>query len=280
MNLNDLVSKLRDIFRAKGLDPDLSGFKDNWKVAGPDEDEHPAVGAIDYMKTSGAPTFNSGWWQGARITAAYQGRIGGTIVPRSVVVHTTDTMPGGFNAIVKSWTTTLGVGCCAHFMIGRDEKDGVVQFVPIVRNGNHAGGPIHGNFKLNTGALVHPNLWTVGIELDAGGLCRRVGNTVVHPDTKRVLASNEVYWGSSGKPWHVVTDYQLNVLDTLLRDLKAALKPMDSGVTIAPDGSYAENGVPWAAPWRNDIVGHVTLDPVNKTDPGEQVIQWLKNRKD
>lgn len=39
-----------------------------------------------------------GWWIQAMQKPAHKGRIGGTIVPKAVVVHTTDMMTGTFNA--------------------------------------------------------------------------------------------------------------------------------------------------------------------------------------
>lgn len=280
---------------------------------GPPQDEHPPV-ALRQMVASGTgqgdtpmangtvgsntwdphDSWDLGWWRGARRTPAFSGRVGPHIVPRCVVVHTTDTMPGGFNAIVRSWQNTLGPGCCAHFMIGRGPEDGVVQFCSIMNNGNHAGGPVvngmprHGWWKFaqpdgGYSGLVHPNLIAVGIEIDCGGALQKITNPkdltraqVIHPDTKRVVPFADVFWDPDGRPWHKVTEYQLEVLRQLLRDLGPCLKPLPLDTVVVPDGDYKANGVPWAGSYRNDLVGHVTLDPVGKTDPGSQVYQWLK----
>ena len=52
---------------------------------------------------------------------AHSARIGGTINPRGIVLHTTDTLRGTMAAIVRSWTTTPGHGEAAHVIIGWDE---------------------------------------------------------------------------------------------------------------------------------------------------------------
>lgn len=44
---------------------------------------------------------------------------------------------------------------------------------------------------------------------------------------------------------------------------------------VRPNGDYKANGVPWAK-MEGAIVGHATLDPTNKTDPGPFVTAWLK----
>ncbi len=38
------------------------------------------------------------------------------------------------------------------------------------------------------------------------------------------------------------------------------------------------NGKPptWSAPPSSSLVGHVTLDPNRKTDPGPQMMSWLR----
>jgi N-acetyl-anhydromuramyl-L-alanine amidase AmpD len=49
-------------------------------------------------------------------------------------------------------------------------------------------------------------------------------------------------------------------------------------VTIASNGTYTDNGAKWAQLEHARIVGHVTLDPGNKTDPGPELIDWIKSR--
>jgi hypothetical protein len=263
---DNLAARLRAIF---GSVP--GGF--DWETAGPSDDEHPIVRASEQAWSDHGPTFVDGWWTGADRKPAHAKRIGPAIVPRAIVVHTTDTL-NAFDAIVKSWTTTPGAGNAAHFMIGRTSGEGVVQFAPITRNANHAGGHVHGNFQSASTGLIHPNTVSVGIELEAGGRLKRAGSTWVHPDTKKVVPDANVYVDARGVGWHVVTDYQLAVLDSLLDGLWMQLQRRK--LVAVPDDDYAKNGVPWAG-MPGELVGHVTLDPINKTDPGPQVLQHLRS---
>ena len=145
---------------------------------------------------------------------AHPGRVGGKINPVVTVVHTTDMMPNTFKALLDSWTGKAGNGACAHFIIDRDGK--VYQLVSIFRNGNHAGGPIHGNFKLVSGELVHPNLVSVGVELHAGGLLKGKPGAWVHPDSGLRVDDDDVIVDVKGRGWHRVTAAQLGALDALL----------------------------------------------------------------
>lgn len=215
---------------------------------------------------------------------AHPARVGGPIQPYAVVVHTTDTIDGK-GAIEHSWTTTSGNGACAHFIIGRQGQ--LTQFIPINRNGNHAGGPIHGNWSM-AGKTIHPNLVSVGIEIESGGyLGRRQGSGWVHPDTRRVLPDEDVYIDPRGIGWQRIPDLALSTLARLLDALDLALGPypgdgnsaFTSLATVVPDGDYKANQAdgygPTKTPW---LVGHVTLDPVNKTDPGWQGMEWVTER--
>jgi hypothetical protein len=91
-----------------------------------------------------------------------------------------------------------------------------------------------------------------------------------------MVPEKDVWWAPDGVPWHVVTEYQFDKLRQLLEDLKAVLHPMPGDVKVIPDGDYQANGVPWAAPWRPDLLGHVSLDPVNRNDPGPQVLSVVR----
>lgn len=224
--------------------------------------------------------FVDGWYDGAVKCPANEGRIGPKITPRTIVVHTTDTMPGGFRAIIKSWMTTRGAGNAAHFMVGRTEADGIVQFVPINRNGNHAGGITHGWWQVMGSGKVHPNTISIGIEIDAGGKLRKLPTgVVIHPDTKRVVKDPDIYWDTEGKPWHRVTDYQLAILQELIRDLRSTLSFFNFGNYIIPSGDYKDNGALLAKSTKNWLVGHWTLDPYNKSDPGPQVMEIINEFK-
>lgn len=215
---------------------------------------------------------------------AHPARVGGAIQPYAVVVHTTDTIDGK-GAIEHSWTTTSGNGACAHFIIGRQGQ--ITQFIPINRNGNHAGGPIHGNFKVN-GSLVHPNLVTVGIEIENGGyLGKRTNAGWKHPDTGKILPDEDVFVDPRGIGWQHHTPESLATLGHLVDALDTTLGPFPGDPTpahkepavVVPDGDYRANQADGYAliftPW---LVGHVTLDPVNKTDPGWQGMGWVKER--
>lgn len=248
----------------------------DWGTAGPLREHDP--GSIDA----------DGWYTRARRVDAHPGRIGGTIEPKTLVIHTTDMPEDTFDALVKSWATRGGgmYTAAAHFIIGRTPAQGVVQMVGTGRNGNHAGGsrivdgksePFHGWYRLKDGKLVHPNLWAVGVELhNAGRLGKRTVAGFVHPDSKRIIPDDEVFLDSHGVGWHKVTDYQLEELGLLIAAARAKLGKIPGGVTIVPNGSWTDNGVQWAQPSSTvQIVGHVTLDPTNKTDPGPQVLAWL-----
>ena len=78
----------------------------------------------------------------------------------------------------------------------------------------------------------------------------------------------------------MATPYQREMLSVLVGDLQSCLKPFASGVGIRPTGEYKAEGVPWAESGRlmypKNCVGHVTLDPVRKSDPGPQVTAWME----
>lgn len=247
----------------------------DWGTAGPDEAD--------------GGEFVDGWWSLARRVDAHAGRVGGPIVASTVVVHTTDMAPGTMGTLVAAWKRSAGRGACAHFVLGRTPEDGIVQMIPITRNGNHAGGsklvdgklvPWHGDWRIG-GRLVHPNRVAVGIELDcAGHLGKRVpGKGWVHRDSGVVIPEPDVHVDAKKVGWHKVTDYQLEMLGRLLDDVGPELAPLPADAQVIPNGTYVENGVPWAAvEGLPRVVGHVTLNPNNKTDPGPQVMAWLAAR--
>jgi hypothetical protein len=217
-------------------------------------------------------TWERGWWYENR-QPAHAGRIGSPIVPRAVVVHTTDTL-GGYTGMVKRLTTEKGAGSCCHFMIDRDGH--CTQFVPITRNGNHAGGKVHGNWA-ELRRTIHPNSISVGIELVGGGkLKQRKDGTCYHPDSGKDVPLDQVYWDVKNRPWHKITEQQLYTLRKLLDDLRLVLKPLGPAI-VEPDDDYKKHGVDYFAhPPANWLVGHVSLDPINKQDPGPQIMTWLK----
>ena len=193
-------------------------------------------------------TWTAGYYSGARRVDAHPGRVGGPIVPWAVVVHTTDMAPETFAALVSAWRTKPGVGDCSHFLIGRDAMEGVVQFVPIDRNSNSAGGPHHGVFVAG-GIEWHPNTVSVGVELHCAGGVQRIGgewrlveggkptgapipDLDVIPDPAR-----------PGRGWHRVTDYQYAQLETLLHELEY------DGLGAAPGGVVARSTFQAPAEW-------------------------------
>jgi len=234
------------------------------------------LGKLNPKPPAPAPTIEAwadGWLSSARREEIHSSRIGGPIKPWGVVVHTTDMVPNSFGALIKAWQASAGKGNGAHFLIGRDESQGVVQLAPVDRNGNHAGGPAHGWFTV-AGRQIHPNSVTVGIEVHNAGKLRLVegqwrndAGKVFDPDN----VSPDPLRGDVG--WHTPTPYQLEKLDALLRALASQLAP-------APPAGLVPNGVSpaWSAPPSGALVGHVTLDPNRKTDPGPAIMAWLRAR--
>lgn len=224
-------------------------------------------------------SFVNGWYTGAARVDAHAGRIGGTISPEVITVHTTDTTAGTSAAIINSWHTTSGNGACAHFVI--DRAGAITQLVPITRNGNHAGGtPKHGWFSADGGkTLIHPNTIAVGIEIENGGyLGRQQNGKWIHPDTRREIAASDVKVDSRGIGWHAVTDAQYNALEQLIGDLRKTIGPPRANLKVIPDGDYKTNMVTWAGVERPGVHGHASLDPVNKTDPGPFTMDWIRAR--
>lgn len=224
------------------------------------------------------------WWSRAIRKPAHCGRVGPAIKPWAIVLHTTDMLPKA--SVVNSWTTTPGKGQCAHFLIGRTPAEGVVQFVSIDRNGNHAGGskevdgklvPYHGWFIVD-GKRVHPNTVSIGIEIHNAGQLRLVDGKWRSWDYQHKQPQGdpfapedvEVDAHRPTRGWHKLTQYQHDTLTALLADLEAVLAPMPANVTIESNGPQTN---PWAKVASCRIVGHVTLDPDRKTDPGPEVMR-------
>lgn len=265
----------------------------NKPVAGPPEDEHPPVSVFkviganwgnvtDPAATKSAPWVN-GWWVGAQRTPAHPGRIGASILPKSAVIHTTDMFSSdpdstaSYRALVKQWTTTPGKGNAATFSLGRTPAQGVHQYCPITRNSNHAGGSPHGWFRTKVGGLVHPNTCCVGIELHCAGVLDRTPKGWVHRDSGLRVPDEDVTVDNRGHGWQIPTPYQMATLRQLLVDLEPCLGTWDAGTTVVPNGDYRDNQVPYAVTPSLTVVGHATLDPVNRMDPGPYVMQWLKD---
>ena len=226
-------------------------------------------------------TWTDGRYAPARRVDAHPGRVGGTIAPWAVVVHTTDMPPETFDALVSSWRTRPGAGDAAHFLIGRDETAGVVQFVPITLNANHAGGPTHGVFVDAKGTSYHPNLVAVGIELHCAGGVHYLGGEwrlledgkpsgLPIPDLDVILDP-----ARPGRGWHKVTDYQYQQLEALLHELEY------DGLAAAPLGVVAKSPFetpPAEALGVGRICGHWSLDAKSRNDPWTPTMAWLRAR--
>lgn len=234
------------------------------------------------------PTFTDGWYNAARRSKSI--RAGGPITPRGVVVHATACVPGTMASLLRQQATQGGNGSSYHFLLGRRAPTatelleeqwpsaGLAQIIPIIRNGNHAGGAragFHGKV-IAPGLSDHPNLHYVGIEIDCACRLQFSHGVAIHPETSTPIAPEDVWLDERGKPWHRVTDYQLETLGRLLDDLDAVLVRFPSGTTIAPNGSVPS----WGMCSGTRFIGHVTLDPANRSDPGPQVMAWLRERYD
>jgi hypothetical protein len=224
-----------------------------------------------------AGSFSDGWWSLAQQVPAFPGRIGGAITPFAVVVHTTDMTPESWDALIHSWTTQLGPGDAAHFLIGRDAATGLIQLAPVTNNANHAGGSGHGNFVAGA-QKWHPNSVSVGIEVHCAGAVQQVngdwhlieggvaqGDPIpeedVIPDPQR-----------PGRGWHKVTDWQYDQLQKLLVGLETVLDAL-------PDGCVAqsiEQPPAYGIFPTGRRVGHVSLDAANRGDPWPPTCDWMR----
>jgi hypothetical protein len=223
-------------------------------------------------------SFNQGWWSLATRRDAHHGRVGGPINAFSTVVHTTDMVPESFNGLINRWTTQPGAGNGAHFVIGRDANAGVIQLVPIDRNGNHAGGNGTGSYV--AGAQTwHPNSCSIGIEVHCAGVVQRIGGSwhlMEHGVSQGVVPDADVIPdpAHANRGWHTVTDYQYQQLDLLLNALETVLNPLPAGcvarsITPPPAWGVFPNG---------RIVGHVSLKSPDKSDPWPPTCDWLRSR--
>ena len=248
-------------------------------TAGHEENEHTA----SPVAPATHPAFVSGRWThlDCRFIPAHTARIGPPITPMATGLHTTDMVPSTWKGLIDRWHSTPGDGACATFLIGRSRAEGVVQMVPIDRNANHLGGPGHGNFVIN-GKTVHPNTVTNGIEVHCAGGVQRIRG--VWRFVEGGVASGEPLPDEDviadpqrpGRGWHVITDYQLSILDALLRDLDTVQVPLPAGSTTI---AYGESVPTWALHHSRRVVGHVEMDPVHRSDPWPGGMSWLIRRE-
>lgn len=236
-----------------------------------------------------SPDWDGGWYLGARRAPAHPGRVGRAIKPWLVVVHTTDMLPGTFNALLRKRAGERGKGNGEHFALGIDPGQGLVQEVPVDRNGNHAGGPDgkHGVI-VAAGRRLHPNTLSIGIEVHNAGALRLVAG-----EWRTGSRDDDGVWRPSGAPvpgnqvesdpardgrgWHLPSLWQLEQLEQLLLafgDCPVMVPPPASWM-IDPNGTpqgYAPHVVIRGVP----VVGHVTLDPNRKGDPHPPLSRWLR----
>lgn len=259
----------------------LKGFLGVLKVPEFDTASPPVESTLPAFRRDGT------WRQADREVDPHPYRLGGTAWPGVVVVHTTDMMPNTFEPLLKQWHNTPGAGACANLLIGRDSKQGVVQLTPFGRNGNHAGGPTHGNFYYADPAKgikpIHPNLVSYGIEVHgAGRLYWKKGSGfktaqfIEGGKVKGEFGNEDVYIDGLNRPWHLVTEYQLERLDALLADLKPVLTGTD--FVVKASGNWKDEAVGFAEPILHQLMGHASLDPVSKSDPGPQLMDHINTR--
>jgi hypothetical protein len=216
------------------------------------------------------PDFVDGWWTRAKKWPMHPGRIGGSIVPWSIVAHTTDMPPEDWGALIAALQRDRGAGNGATFYIGRTPEDGCLQTCPINRNANHAGGPQHGVYQDKTGKQYHPNLVSVGIETHNAGMLHLIGGLWRFVEDGKIhgapFAVEDVELDPSvpGRAYHKPTQYQLDTFDALVRALNWAMPPMPDGVVVR---SLYERPAAWAAPASARLVGHTDLDARNRSDP-------------
>ena len=250
-------------------------------TSGPEEHplEQQLAAASSAADLAPSPDWIDGWYRGAIRKPAHPVRVGGAIHAVMLGVHTTDMVPEDWPALVHGWQGRAGDGSCCHFGIGRTEQDGLLQFVPITRNANHMGGPLHGVIDTAAATGLHPNTLVVGVELHcAGGLhlvrgqWRFVEGGAAHgapipasdviPDPDR-----------PGRGWHVVTDYQRATLRELRAALESQLEPLPAGARARSRG---ERPPAFAVmPAGSRLVTHVELDPTNRADPWRPTCEWL-----
>lgn len=239
----------------------------DWGTAGPDLVAHPPI----TQAPPSSPAFVDGWWSEAHRIDAHPGRIGPPIDPCCVVDHTTDMHPDDWDALLNALRTRAGDRACMQFLVGRTEAYGIVQLVPITRNGNHAGGPHHGVYVAGSGQVFHPNTLAVGIEFHcAGGQVRLVGNEwryiengVMHGAP--IPASEiEADQARPGRGWHCLSSFQVAVRAKLHAALDDVMRPMPAGLVARSTGEAVPS---WAVPRTMRFVGHVSLDPTDRADP-------------
>ena len=218
--------------------------------------------------------WDGGWYTDAIRKPAHPGRVGGPIKAWSIVLHTTDCLPTSLPGILNRWQNEKGEGDCAHFMIDLDGT--CYQLVSITRNANHVGGTTHGWFANAAGTLIHGNSVSIGIEMHCTGhVVQRSGLWYLKDGTQMFQVSASLVTPDPAHPgngWVYPTQAQLDKASKLTLDLNAVLGPVPAGTRIVP------NGVPnkWAIMDSCRAIGHTSIDPNNRSDPGPRGLEVLR----
>jgi hypothetical protein len=242
-----------------------------------------------------------GWYAAAQRCPAHAKLTGGPISAGGAVVHATERH--SMDNLLEDWAAGRGDGTSAHFVIGRraataEEAEyrtvglfegepceypnaGLVQTLPVTHGSKHAGGPnhVHGWLAFPPDQTrQHPNLHYIGIVLHSACRLQWSAGVAIDPWTSRPFDPSDVFVDERGKPWHRVTEYQLETLGRLLDDLDEVLTPFPEDAKIIPCGYHERNATEWALCSGVRFVGHATLDPHAHSDPGPQVMAWLRSR--
>lgn len=209
-----------------------------------------------------------GWYNLAKHKPADPGRVGKHTSPRAVVIHSTDMLPRTHNALVRSWTTQRGEGNAAHFLIGRTPEEGITQFVSCLRSANHAGGKLGGGVLIGDKRRIGWNLASIGIEVHNPGALRLDKGFWCYDGEPFRDADDPEVEAMYCRGWLKYTDYQMEAVSTLIQTISVWpwFQPLPEYATISIDGN--ETPKAWARVSDPVLVGHATINPMRKSDPG------------
>jgi hypothetical protein len=95
-------------------------------------------------------------------------------------------------------------------------------------------------------------------------------------EKREVIPVEDVYIDEKGRGWHKVTQYQMDMLKKLWTALKPCLRAWPATAVVQANGDYTKNGVGhFATAASPALIGHVSLNPLNKSDPGPQVMKEI-----
>lgn len=225
-------------------------------------------------------TWTNGFYSGATRHDAHPGRIGPPIEACAIVVHTSDTPPEAWAGVLRRIQTEVGAHDDAHFWIGRDESEGVMQAVSIGRNAEHAGGPFHGVFVDAKGRAFHPNDVAIGIEMNCAGGVQKIDGAWRFVENRQAsglpIPDFEVVPDPArpGRGWHRITDYQYQKLGEIIDALELVMNKPPIGLVAR---SPSQTPSAWAV-GNGNIVGHCSLDFKDRSDPWPPTMTWLRDR--